>query len=193
MIAEFCAGVPAPRTVLDAGCGTGRMFPTLAAAGLAVTGLDASAGMLDRARRDHPDVPLVRGSLTDLPFPDASFAGVFAWYSTIHLPDADLPGALAELVRVTAPGGAILLGFQAGAGMRDVGGAFAPLGFDVTLPRWHRSPDALADGLAAAGAREVARMVRAPRGREADAQAVLLAGLPTRTVRCIDTRPAAAG
>lgn len=175
MIAEFCDRVPAPRTVLDAGCGGGRMFGALSSAGLTVTGLDASAGMLARARRDHPGIALVQGSLTDLPFPDASFAGVFCWYATIHVPDDDLPRALSELVRVAVPGGPILLAFQAGAGIRDVGAAFTPLGFDVSLPRWHRSPDEIADGLARAGATEGARLVRQPRGPEADPQAVVIA------------------
>lgn len=178
MIADFLGLLPAPGTVLDAGCGTGRLFGLLGAQGRPVTGLDASAGMLARARRDHPGVPVVQGSLVDLPFPDEAFAGAFSWYSTVHVPDADLRRALAELVRVTAPGGPVLVACQTGSGVRDIGGAFAPLSFDVTLPRWHRSPDALAAGLDAVGAVEEARLVRGPRGTEADGQAVLIARRP---------------
>lgn len=175
MIAEFCAHVRAPGTVLDAGCGGGRLFPRLMAASLSVTGVDASPGMLARARRDHPGIPVQTGSLTALPFPGAAFAGTLCWYATIHLPDDALPAAMAELVRVTAPGGPILLGFQAGTGMRDIGAAFTPLGFQVSLPRWHRSPQLMAALLRDAGADVVASLVRAPQGTEADAQAAVLA------------------
>jgi SAM-dependent methyltransferase len=42
--------------VLDAACGTGKYWPALLAAGLSVTGVDQSAGMLAQARRKHPDV-----------------------------------------------------------------------------------------------------------------------------------------
>ena len=44
-------------TVLDAACGTGKYWPALLAAGLRITGVDASAGMLAQARRKHPQVP----------------------------------------------------------------------------------------------------------------------------------------
>jgi SAM-dependent methyltransferase len=43
--------------VLDAACGTGKYWPALLAAGLRVTGVDQSAGMLAQARRKHPGVP----------------------------------------------------------------------------------------------------------------------------------------
>jgi hypothetical protein len=41
-------------TVLDAACGTGKYWPALLAAGLQVTGVDQSAGMLAQASRKHP-------------------------------------------------------------------------------------------------------------------------------------------
>ena len=42
--------------VLDAACGTGKYWPALVAAGLRVTGVDQSAGMLAQAQRKHPQV-----------------------------------------------------------------------------------------------------------------------------------------
>ncbi len=42
--------------VLDAACGTGKYWPGLLAAGLRVSGIDQSAGMLAQAGRKHPDV-----------------------------------------------------------------------------------------------------------------------------------------
>jgi SAM-dependent methyltransferase len=52
--------------VLDAACGTGKYWPALLAAGLRVTGLDQSAGMLAQARRKHPRVPTRLLALQDL-------------------------------------------------------------------------------------------------------------------------------
>ena len=53
-------------TVLDAACGTGTYWPALLAAGLRVTGVDASAEMLAQARRTHPQVPSRVLALQDL-------------------------------------------------------------------------------------------------------------------------------
>jgi SAM-dependent methyltransferase len=56
--------VVAPGTrVLDAGCGTGRNFPTLLDQGAALVGIDFSAGMLRAAQTKHPGVGLVQADL----------------------------------------------------------------------------------------------------------------------------------
>jgi SAM-dependent methyltransferase len=55
------------RSVLEIGVGTGRVAVPLRAQGLEVTGVDASRGMLDRARAKGLD-RLVRGSAYRLPF-----------------------------------------------------------------------------------------------------------------------------
>ncbi|HMM95160.1 methyltransferase domain-containing protein [Phycicoccus sp.] len=164
--------------VLDAGCGTGRMARYVTDRGCSVVGVDLSPGMLAMARRDHPDLDVREGSLVDLPFEDATFDGILFWYSLIHLSDDELPLALAEAVRVLRPGGHVLLGFQKGEGVFDVGAVLAERGHDVELVRWHRGPKEVLDLLAAAGFERVARLVRAPVGRERHGQAFLLARLP---------------
>ena len=52
--------------VLDAACGTGKYWPALLAAGLRITGVDQSAGMLARAHRKYPEVPTRVLALQDL-------------------------------------------------------------------------------------------------------------------------------
>src|SRR5690348_12567432 len=91
MVQHFTTLLSGERRVLDAGCGAGRMMPHLAALGCRVEGVDLSPEMIRRSRRDHSSFPAQVASLTDLPFKDESFEGVFLWYSTIHSPDADLP------------------------------------------------------------------------------------------------------
>jgi cyclopropane fatty-acyl-phospholipid synthase-like methyltransferase len=52
--------------VLDAACGTGKYWPMLLDAGLAVVGTDQSQAMLDVATAKHPEVPTHRVALQDL-------------------------------------------------------------------------------------------------------------------------------
>ena len=124
--------------------------------------------------RAETALDLTVASLADLPFEDGRFAGVMAWYSTIHTPDEELPGVLAELVRVLRPGGHLLVAFQAGEGVVDLAESYGRHGHGVVLERYRRTVGTMADLLVRAGCREVARMVRAPEGKEAEGQAVLL-------------------
>ncbi|WP_238161902.1 class I SAM-dependent methyltransferase [Micromonospora endolithica] len=162
--------------VLDAGCGAGRMSRHLTERGCLVRGVDLSPGMVARARRDHPDLLFTVGSLTDLPFRDDQFTGVLLWYSTIHTPPAGQARVFAEAARVLRPGGYLLVGFQSGDGTRDVSAAYRRrFGLEIQLERHLYTADQVAARLAAAGLREMCRLVRRPRGSERDDQAFLLA------------------
>ncbi|MGX9899400.1 class I SAM-dependent methyltransferase [Arthrobacter sp. SA17] len=91
-------------SVLDAGCGSGRMSGLLAAQGALVSGVDLSPAMIAIARREHPDLAFEVADLSQLPTEDAQFGGVFAWYSIIHTAPAELPRLFAEFFRVLASG-----------------------------------------------------------------------------------------
>lgn len=178
MIDHFVALLGHRPRVLDAGCGAGRMLPWLAARGCRPEGVDLSPGMVRRARTDHPAYPCTVGSLSELPLADAEFDGVFSWYSTIHSPDVDLDRMLSEMARVLRPGGHLLLAFQVGDGVRDIGRGFAAYGHQVTLYRHHRSVEAVASRLDRRGMRVVARLERDPLGSEGEPQAVVIARRP---------------
>jgi SAM-dependent methyltransferase len=97
---------PGIRTVLDVCCGTGLMSAELVALGYRVSGVDASAAMLARARRRlGADVPLTRATLPDL----GTGAVVDAAVSTLDglnylTPDA-FRATLAALSSRIRPGG----------------------------------------------------------------------------------------
>jgi hypothetical protein len=74
--------------------------------------------MVEAARREHPGLRFMPGSMTDLDLADGSMAGLLAWYSLIHVPDAELPGVLAHFARVLRPGAPLLLAFHVGDGPR---------------------------------------------------------------------------
>jgi SAM-dependent methyltransferase len=105
----------APRpggAVLDAGCGTGRALPVLAAAidrSGTVVGLDLTPEMLDVARRQHltAGVSLVLGDVLRSPFAAGTFDAVFAAGLISHLPDA--AAGLRELARICRVGAALAL------------------------------------------------------------------------------------
>lgn len=94
--------------VLDAGCGAGTYLSHLGA----VVGMDASAGMLERARRARR--PLVQADLGRLPFRRGSFAGAWARNTYLHVPHTALPLALAELHQVLPVGAPVVASFITG-------------------------------------------------------------------------------
>jgi SAM-dependent methyltransferase len=116
--------------VADVGCGTGRLEPYLASRGLSPRGVDLSPGMIEVARRDHPAFPFEVADLRDLPFPEASLAGVVCWYSLIFLAPPDRATAFAELARVVRPGGYLVTAFKDGDGQHRRSGRSAGLGVE---------------------------------------------------------------
>jgi SAM-dependent methyltransferase len=106
------AAIPPAATVVDVGCGTGRALPALAAAvgpGGTVIGLDLTPQMLATAR-DHrrlAGVSLLLGDARRLPLAAGRVDAVFAAGLVQHMPD---PAAgLAELARITRPGGLLII------------------------------------------------------------------------------------
>lgn len=104
---ELVARAPHPlrgRRVLDAGAGTGLGCAALSAAGARPVAVDLSLNMLRWQRVTRP--PAAVGELTRLPLRTGAVDDVFAAFVLNHL--AEPVDGLAELVRVTAPGGAVL-------------------------------------------------------------------------------------
>ena len=98
--------------VLDVGVGTGCNMPFYPA-GAEVVGIDASRGMLERARERSKAlgrrVDLREMNLLRLAFPDGSFDTVAVTFVLLCLPDELQRPALEELRRVVKPGGRILI------------------------------------------------------------------------------------
>jgi ubiquinone/menaquinone biosynthesis C-methylase UbiE len=109
------ADVRAGQRVLDVGCGTGTLAIWLwqAAPGSSVTGLDADASMLararDKARRADATIRFDRALSSALPYPDGSFDKVVSSLFFHHLDAAGKRATLREVHRVLAPGGALYM------------------------------------------------------------------------------------
>jgi ubiquinone/menaquinone biosynthesis C-methylase UbiE len=160
-------------SVGDVGCGTGRLEPYLAARGLSPRGIDLSPEMIRVARRDHPDFGFDVADLRELPFEDASLAGVVCWYSLMYLAPSDRPAAFSELSRVVKPGGYLVTAFKAGDSQVRRGGRSANLGVEFDV--YWLSPDEMERRVIDAGFATVFWGGRPAEGQEGSAQGYLLA------------------
>lgn len=149
LFCELTVAADVGRTVADVGCGTGRLAPYLAARGLAPRGVDLSPEMIRVARRDYPDFPFEVADLRQLPFADASLAGVIGWYSLMYLAPSDRPAAFRELARVVRPGGYLAAAFKAGDGTLRRAGQATGLGIEFDI--YWMPPDEMERRLTEAG------------------------------------------
>ena len=101
----------APRSVLDAGCGTGRVAAELARRGVAAVGVDSDPEMIDAARAKSPDLRWILSDLAELALPDRFDAVVLAG-NVVPYVDADRrAAAVTACARHLAPGGVLIAGF----------------------------------------------------------------------------------
>jgi demethylmenaquinone methyltransferase/2-methoxy-6-polyprenyl-1,4-benzoquinol methylase len=92
---------------LDVATGTGDLAIELAGRGASVVGLDFSERMLELARAKAPGIEFVQGNALELQHPDASFDAVTVGFGARNF--SDLDRGLAELARVTRPGGRVVI------------------------------------------------------------------------------------
>lgn len=100
--------LPAGARVLELGAGSGRDAALLLARGFAVTALDGSQAMAERAATLHSELAgRIRVHLfpEPLPFADAVFDAVLSLATLMHLPAPAIADVLAECRRVLRPGG----------------------------------------------------------------------------------------
>ena len=126
-VARFARELPSGGRVLDAGCGSGRDLVALRAAGFDAVGLDLSPRLACIARVNSGS-PVEVGDLRSPPFDDASFEGIWAMASLLHLERHEVTGALAGLRRLLVPGGVLFASVKRGSGrVRDDDGRWFTL------------------------------------------------------------------
>ncbi|ESY89482.1 class I SAM-dependent methyltransferase [Mesorhizobium sp. LNHC229A00] len=100
-------------SVLELGCGYGRITNRLAEKGARVTGLDISPILLKKAEADaaerRVDVEYIRGDMRSLPWRDR-FDAAFLWYTTFgYFDEADNERVLHEAAASLRKGGRLLI------------------------------------------------------------------------------------
>lgn len=152
VVHALLAELPPGSRVLDAACGTGRHAAFLSGRGHAVTGVDGSPEMLERAAAKVPRATFLTGELDRLPLRDRSFDAAVCALALSH--SRDIRPAVAELARVLRPGGRLvvsnphplatgLLGWR--ATVRDAAGRL------VVIPEYPHSHGTCIEAFTAAG------------------------------------------
>lgn len=103
------------RSVLDAGCGTGRVARELARRGLDVTGVDLDPAMLVTGQSKAPTLDWRLGDLATIDLGRTYDAVLLAGNVMIFLTPGSEDVVLANLARHLNPGGVVIAGFQTGA------------------------------------------------------------------------------
>ncbi len=106
IVGEIAASLRAGVSVLDIPCGTGKYWPALLDAGLRLTGIDRSRGMLDRARDKFPDAEIREGELQDLA-EDGAYDAVLCIDAMEYVPPEQWPDVARNLARAAKPGGLV--------------------------------------------------------------------------------------
>jgi SAM-dependent methyltransferase len=112
------------KDVLECGCGTGLLLERMRSFARKAQGVDLSPGMLEKAKERGLEVQ--EGSVTMLPFADASFDVVCSFKVLAHVPE--IGKALSEMVRVTRPGGIVLAEVYNWLSLRGLAKRFGPAG-----------------------------------------------------------------
>ena len=117
--------------VADLGCGPGHVARYLHEQGVTVVGIDLSPEMIRVAAALHPGIELRVGDMNRLDLPDASLAGIVAFYSIVHFRPDELGAVFQEMRRVLMPGGLALISFHIGDEVVHVDDLFgAPVSLD---------------------------------------------------------------
>ncbi len=135
--ADFVEGLR-PTSVLDAGCGTGRVAIELARRGVEVVGVDLDQSMLDVARSKQPDLTWLRGDLVELELGRTFDVVVLAGNVMIFLAPGTEGAVVANLARHLRPGGFLVAGFSLEPGRLDLSNydAHAEAAGLVLAERW---------------------------------------------------------
>jgi len=97
--------------LLEVAIGTGYPFADFfQKKGYMVHGIDISPDLIEKCKKTNSKIAAEVGDAENLDFPDNSFDCVYCFNATWHFPD--LPKAISEMVRVTAPGGSIFFDIQ---------------------------------------------------------------------------------
>lgn len=103
-----------PASVLDGGCGTGRVAIELHRRGIETVGVDADPQMLEAARAKEPAIPWILGDLATVDLGRSFDLIALPGNVMIFVQPGSEAAVIENLARHLAPGGRLVAGFQLG-------------------------------------------------------------------------------
>lgn len=159
LLDRFAESTRGSGLVADIGCGPGHVARYLHTRGVRMCGIDLSPAMVREASRRHPLIEFRAGDMLALDLPDASLAGLVAFYSIVHFDTSQVEAACREFGRVLVPGGLALLAFHMGDQVVHVDNLF---GAAVNLDFRFHPVEPVVNALTAAGLHVIERTEREP-------------------------------
>jgi SAM-dependent methyltransferase len=134
-----------PKSVLDAGCGTGRVGVELSRRGIEVVGVDIDSRMLGTARNKAPHLEWRLGDLATVDLGRQFDVIVMAGNVMIFVTPGTEGAVLKNMARHLAPGGRLVAGFQLGTGRLELEeydrlAREAGLELEARYATWDRDP-----------------------------------------------------
>jgi SAM-dependent methyltransferase len=120
-----------PRTLLDAGCGSGRVAIELARRGVAVVGADVNPSMLEAARERAPEVEWVETDLAALDLGRTFDVVVMGGNVPLFTPPGTHAALVAGCARHVAPDGVLVAGFKLAAPWPEGAAAYELADYDA--------------------------------------------------------------
>ncbi len=143
--ADFLRDLPPGASILDAGCGTGRIGRELARRGFRVVGVDLDDNMLDTPRRKAPEIEWRTADLETVDLGRTFDAVLMAGNVMIFLTPGTEAPVIAKMARHLASDGVLVAGFQLQSGRLDLAAydahcAAAGLALTIRYATWERAP-----------------------------------------------------
>ncbi len=126
IILEFIEMLPKNAKVLDVGCGNSDYFDLFKKHNINYVGIDLSKEMIKTAKKLHPQGEFFVKDMRKLDFKDASFDGIFGFFSLIHIPKKETDDILARFNKLLKSNGKIILALQEGEGETFMNTPFLP-------------------------------------------------------------------
>lgn len=133
-----------PASVLDAGCGTGRVAIELARRGIDVVGVDGDASMIETARGRAPEITWVEADVAGVDLGRSFDLVVMAGNVPLFTPPGTTAALVAGCARHVTEGGLLIAGFSLGPRypieQYDAEAAAAGLELVERFATWDREP-----------------------------------------------------
>lgn len=115
-IEKFIRLLPDEAKIIDIGCGSGRDAKIFTEKGVDVLGIDFCSNLIEIAKKNAPLAEFQVMDIETLDFPDASFDGVWAAASLLHIPKIVLPDVFKKIHAILKENGYFYLTLKKGAG-----------------------------------------------------------------------------